>query len=43
MAKIDNRPKEKDAISGNASHANLMELLGIRKGAPLVLNTNYTN
>ena len=38
-----------DAISGNASHANLMELLGIRKemrlmdGAPLFLNTNYTN
>ena len=25
-----------DAISGNASHANLMELLGIRKGASLV-------
>ena len=32
-----------DAISNNASHANLMELLGIRKGASLVLNTNYTN
>ena len=38
-----------DAISNNASHANFYELLGIRKelrlmdGAPLVLNTNYTN
>ena len=38
-----------DAISNNASHSNLMELLGIRKemrlmvGAPIVLNTNYTN
>ena len=35
-----------DAISGNASHANLMELLGIRKemrlmdGAPLVFIKN---
>ena len=33
-----------DAISNNASHANLMELLGIRKEMRLiVLNTNYTN
>ena len=42
-------PYIEDAISNNASHANLMELLGIRKemrlmdGAPIVLNTNYTN
>ena len=33
-----------DAISNNASHANLYELLGIRKEMRLlVLNTNYTN
>ena len=38
-----------DAISDQAAHANIYELLGIRKvlrlmdGAPLVLNTNYTN
>ena len=40
-----------DAISNNASHANLMELLGIRKEMRLMdhanlfffLNTNYTN
>ena len=42
-------PYIEDAISNNASHSNLMELLGIRKemrlmdGAYLVLNTNYTN
>jgi hypothetical protein len=40
-----------DALSNNASHANLMELLGIRKEMRLMdhanlfffLNTNYTN
>ena len=38
-----------DAISDQDAHANIYELLGIRKvlrlmdGAPLVLNTNYTN
>lgn len=38
-----------DAISDQAAHANIYEQLGIRKvlrlmdGAPLVLNTNYTN
>ena len=42
-------PYIEDAISNNASHANLYELLGIRKemrlmdGVPIVLNTNYTN
>ena len=38
-----------DSISDKAAHANIYELLGIRTvlrlmdGAPLVLNTNYTN
>ena len=51
LDRIDGRlmPYIEDAISNNASHSNLMELLGIRKemrlmdGAHLVLNTNYTN
>ena len=27
-----------DALSGNASHSNIFELLGIRKGGSLIIN-----